>query len=189
MGLISRFKYVFFVILRVKKYQFLSNRKRVVGKPILHHPLLTVGNGKIIFGKNVQIGVHSAPNYYSHYTFMEVSNLESQIVIGENVAISNAFSIECSLEVIIDKDVLIGHNCSLIDNDGHDLHIDKRRSGVVKSAPIHICENVFLGSNVTILKGVTIGENSIIGNGSVVTKNIPKNVVACGNPAKVIREL
>jgi maltose O-acetyltransferase len=48
---------------------------------------------------------------------------------------------------------------------------------------------VFLGSNVTILKGVTIGKNSIIGNGSVVTKNIPENVVAAGNPAKFIRNL
>ncbi len=56
-------------------------------------------------------------------------------------------------------------------------------------ASIHIQQNVFLGSNVTILKGVTIGRNSIIGNGSVVTKSIPDNVIAAGNPAKVIRTL
>ena len=92
-------------------------------------------------------------------------------------------------KVVIKNDVLIGTGCSIIDNDGHNLAIEKRNFGTPKTAPIHIHQNVFLGSNVTILKGVTIGKNSIIGNGSVVTKNIPENVIAAGNPAKVIRNL
>lgn len=189
MKIINKIKRFFFIDLRVKKYQLLSNCKRVNGSPMLHHPLLKVGEGRIAFGTNVQIGVRHAPNYYSHYSFMEVQNKNSEIYIGNNVAISNAFSIECFTKVSIEDNVLIGNNCSLLDNDGHDLDIDKRRNGIVKSEPIYICQNVFLGSNVTVLKGVTIGENTIIGNGSIVTTNIPKNVVACGNPAKVIREL
>ena len=52
-----------------------------------------------------------------------------------------------------------------------------------------ISENVFIGDNVTILKGVTIGVNSVIGNGSIVTKSIPDNVIAAGNPARVIRNI
>jgi len=189
MGIISKLKQFCFVALRIKKYELLSDCKRVEGKPIKFHPLLLKGNGQISFGKNVQIGVVSSPNFYSHYAYLEARGEESEIVIGDNVAINNAFSIESSSKVVIENDVLIGVNCSIIDNDGHDLVIERRIIGIPKIAPIYIRQNVFLGSNVTILKGVTIGKNSIIGNGSVVTKNIPENVIAAGNPASVIRNL
>jgi galactoside O-acetyltransferase len=189
MGIISKIKQFCFVALRIKKYEMLSDCDRVSGKPIKYHPLLLKGKGKISFGKNVQIGVVSSPDFYSHYTYLEARNESSEIIIGDNVAINNAFSIECSSKVVIENDVLIGMNCSIIDNDGHNLAIEKRNSGNPEMAQVHIRQNVFLGNNVSILKGVTIGENSIIGNGSVVTKNIPENVIAAGNPAKVIRNL
>ena len=189
MGIISRIKQFCFVDLRIKKYEMLSDSKSVSGKPIKYHPLLLKGKGKFFFGRNVQIGVVSSPNFYSHYTYLEAREEWSEIIIGDNVAINNAFSIACSSKVIIENDVLIGTNCSIIDNDGHNLAIDKRNIGNPKTAPVHIHQNVFLGSNVSILKGVSIGKNSIIGNGSVVTKNIPENVIAAGNPAKVIRNL
>lgn len=189
MGIISKIKQFCFVALRIKKYEMLSDCKTVSGNPTKYHPLLLKGKGKISFGKNVQIGVLSSPVFYSHYTYLEAREVSSEIIIGDNVAISNAFSIECNSRVIIENDVLIGSCCSIMDNDGHDLAIDKRNNGNPKMAPIHIQQNVFLGSNVSILKGVTIGKNSIIGNGSVVTKSIPENVIAAGNPAKVIRNL
>jgi maltose O-acetyltransferase len=85
--------------------------------------------------------------------------------------------------------VLIGVNCSILDNDGHNLAIDLRDKGPVASSEIYIQKNVFIGDHVTILKGVTIGKNSVIGNHSVVTKSIAANVIAAGNPAKVIKEL
>jgi maltose O-acetyltransferase len=189
MGIISKIKQFWFVTLRIKKYELLSDCKRVTGKPNKYHPLLLKGKGKIFFGKNVQIGVVSSPNFYSHYTYLEAREEYSEIIIGDNVAINNAFSIESSVKVVIGNDVLIGVRCSIIDNDGHNLEIDKRNIGNPEIAPVHIHQNVFLGSNVSILKGVTIGKNSIIGNGSVVTKNIPENVIAAGNPARVIRNL
>lgn len=189
MGIISKIKQFCFVALRIKKYEILSDCKRVSGKPIKYHPLLLKGKGKIYFGKNVQIGVVSSPDFYSHYTYLEARDERSEIIIGDNVAINNAFSVECASKIVIENDVLIGVNCSIIDNDGHDLAIEKRNIGIPETASVHIHQNVFLGSNVSILKGVTIGKNSIIGNGSVVTKNIPENVVAAGNPAKVIRNL
>jgi acetyltransferase-like isoleucine patch superfamily enzyme len=190
MGIISKIKYICFVYLRIKKYEILSDCKNVIGNPIKCHPLLLKGKGKISFGKNVQIGVLSSPFFYSHYSYFEARETFSEISIGDDVAINNAFSIECNAKVIIENDVLIGSFCSIMDNDGHDLAIEKRKDGNhPKMASIHIQQNVFLGSNVTILKGVTIGKNSIIGNGSVVTKSIPDNVIAAGNPAKVIRNL
>lgn len=189
MGIFSKIKQFWFVTLRIKKYELLSDCKRVKGKPLKIHPLLLKGKGQITFGKNVQIGVVSSPSFYSHYTYLEAREEWSEIIIGDNVAINNAFSIECSSKVVIENDVLIGVNCSIIDNDGHDLAIDKRNIGSPKTASVYIHQNVFLGSNVSILKGVTIGKNSIIGNGSIVTKNIPENVIAAGNPARVIRNL
>ena len=69
----------------------------------------------------------------------------------------------------------------------YDWHLDDPRAGVSK--PVFIDDNVWLGVNVTVLKGVTIGKNSVIGAGSVVTKNIPANVIAGGNPCVVIRNL
>jgi galactoside O-acetyltransferase len=189
MGIINKIKQFCFVALRIKKYQLLSDCKSVSGKPNVYHPLLMRGKGRIVFGKNIQMGVVSAPNFYSHYSFLEVRNEYSEINIGNNVSISNSFSVECFSKVVIEDNVLIGNNCSIMDNDGHDLDIDARNTGIPKTKDICICQNVFLGSNVIILKGVTIGENSVIGNGSVVTKNIPENVIAAGNPAKVIRSL
>lgn len=189
MGLFSRIKQLCFVAFRIKKYEFLSDCKRVFGKPNLFYPLLLKGNGKIHFGKNVQIGVVSSPYFFSGYTYLEARNENSEINIGNNVAINNAFSIVCFSKVTIKDNVLIGGNCTIIDNDGHDLNIDKRNDVNPDSFPVCIGENVFIGSNVSILKGVQIGDNSVIGNGSVVTKNIPKNVVAAGNPAKIIRNL
>jgi len=189
MGILNKMKQFCFVNLRKKKYEILSDCKRVIGKPNKYHPLLLKGKGQISFGKNVQIGVISSPNFYSHYTYLEAREEWSEIIIGENVVLNNAFSIESSLKVVIENNVLIGVNCSIIDNDGHNLAIDKRKIGDPETASVCIHQNVFLGSNVTILKGVTIGENSIIGNGSVVTKNIPENVIAVGNPARVIRNL
>ena len=189
MGIISRIKQFCFVTLWIKKYEFLSDCKRVSGKPNLFYPLLLKGNGKIHFGNNVQIGVISSPYYFSGYTYIEARNGFSEINIGNNVAINNAFSIVCFSKVTIKDNVLIGGNCSIIDNDGHDSNINKRNQENPNSFPVFIGENVFIGSNVTILKGVEIGDNSVIGNGSVVTKNIPKNVIAAGNPAKVIRDL
>lgn len=189
MRFLNRIKFFLFVTLRIWKYKLLSDCRRVRGKPNLFLPLLLKGRGTISFGKNVQIGVIASPNFYSHYNYLEARNVESEISIGNNVAINNAFSVVAFSKITIKDNVLIGVNCSIIDNDGHNLAIDERRSEEVNSTAIFISENVFLGDNVTILKGVSIGKNSVIGNGSVVTKSIPENVVAAGNPAKVIRDL
>ena len=76
-----------------------------------------------------------------------------------------------------------------MDSDGHFLKSDMRNTLNPPSMQVHIKQNVFLGDNVTVLKGVTIGENSVIGNGSIVTKDIPENTIAGGIPAKVIKML
>jgi len=189
MKIFDKFLHFIFIRIRIWKFNILSNCTNISGNPKIFHPLLVKGKGKVLFGKNVQIGVVNSPNFYSHYTYLEVRNEESEILIGDNTSINNSFSATAFLSITIKNNVLIGVNCSIIDNDGHHLAIDKRETGTPKSASILIENNVFIGDNVVILKGVTIGENSVIGNSSVVTHDIPKNVIAAGNPAKIIRNL
>ena len=71
----------------------------------------------------------------------------------------------------------------------HALDGEERLKGLFNDKPINIGDNVWLGANVTVLPGVTIGKNSVIGAGSIVTKDIPENVVAVGNPCKVVRPI
>ena len=71
----------------------------------------------------------------------------------------------------------------------HPIHLEKRDADYEYTKPITIKDHVWIGSNTTVLPGVTIGENSIIGAGSVVTKDIPANVIAAGNPCRILREL
>lgn len=189
MKILERINYLVFVKFRILKYKWLSKCKNIIGKPQVFHPVLLEGKGRIVFGNKVQIGVKSSPNFYSNYSYLEARYSESEIIIGNNVAINNAFSAVAFSKITIEDDVLIGFNCSIIDNDGHELAIDKRTTGTSISKDVFISKNVFIGNNVSILKGVIIGENSVIGNGSVVTKSIPKNTIAAGNPAKIIRDI
>jgi len=188
MGIVSRIKQFLFVSLRLQKYRWLSDCKKVNGHPNCFQPLLLKGKGEITFGDNVQIGVIASPNFYSHYTYIEARFKSSAVKIGNNVAINNGFTLTAFGNIQIGNDVLIGSNCTLVDTDAHQINPEERHA-FPTSADISIGDNVFLGSNVTILKGVAIGRNAVIGMGSIVTTNIPENVVAAGNPARVIRNL
>ena len=88
--------------------------------------------------------------------------------------------------IFIGDGVLIGHNVVLATLN-HDMSPEKRRGMYPK--PIKIGRNVWIGSNSTVLPDVTVGDNAVIGAGSVVTKDIPKNTVAAGNPARVIKTI
>lgn len=107
----------------------------------------------------------------------------ASLIIGDYCSFSGA-SIRCFNKISIGNHVRVGANVLIIDGDAHQ---DDPRSG--KSRPIVIEDNVWLGGSVTVMKGVTIGRNSLIGYGSIVTKDIPANVIAAGNPCKVIRVL
>lgn len=113
---------------------------------------------------------------------------------GTNVHIGDHFYANFNLVIVDDIDVYIGENVMIAPNvtitpTGHPVDSDLRRPGTQFSIPIRIGNNVWIGSNVVILPGITIGNNSVIGAGSVVTHDIPENVVAVGNPCGVLRKI
>lgn len=117
---------------------------------------------------------------------------DCDITIGNNVGISQTALIShCS--ITIGNNVKIGGGTSVYTTDFHSLdpiiRASKDDQKHRKSAPVVISDNVFIGAKCIILKGVTIGENSVIGAGSVVTKNVPSNQIWAGNPAKFIKNV
>lgn len=118
----------------------------------------------------------------------------STIKIGNHVGMSSP-SIWIRESLTVGSHVRIGGNCLIMDTDTHQIDFFARRRGrndkssIIKSAPIIIEDDVWIGANCIILKGVTIGARSVIGAGSVVTKSIPADCIAAGNPCEVIRML
>ncbi|WP_455664165.1 acyltransferase [Phocaeicola sp.] len=123
----------------------------------------------------------------------------SVIQIGDNVGISSA-CIWAKERIVIGNRVKIGGDCILMDTDAHNLDYRIRNSGELDtqgrsidvltavSAPIVIEDDVLIGTRCIILKGVTIGARSVIGSGSIVTRSIPPDCIAVGNPCRVIKD-
>ena len=111
-------------------------------------------------------------------------NLANRMKIGKRVAIMYNVLCMAAGGIMIDDDVMIAANVSLISNN-HD--VNERQ--IITCKPIHIKRNVWVGANATILPGVTIGENSIIAAGAIVSKDVPDNVIVAGVPAKIIKNL
>ena len=157
---------------------------------MLIQPTLMTGLGQIQFSGSAIIGVLSSPHFYSGYGYFDARKASAQIFIGDGVYINNNSTIICEeTSIYIGDRTLIGMNCEIMDSDFHDLDPNHRLDGKPKTAPVHIGCNVFIGSGVKILKGVTIGDHSVIAAGSIVNADIPSHVIAGGIPAKIIREL
>ena len=110
------------------------------------------------------------------------------IEVGENFFANFNLTILDVSTVQIGKNAQIGPNVSIY-TAGHPVHPDSRNSGYEYGIPVTIGDNVWIGGNVIILPGVTIGNNAVIGAGSVVTKDIPDSVIAAGDPCRIIREI
>ena len=113
---------------------------------------------------------------------------------GLNTHIGKHVYANFNLTLVDDNDIYIGDNCMfgpnvVVAGAGHPIEPNLRLQGAQFNIPVHIGNNVWIGANVVILPGVTIGENSVIGAGSIVTNDIPANVVAYGNPCRVARKI
>lgn len=156
-------------------------------------PFLHIKRGAIvILGKNNKINSRLYANPIGRNQRC-IFSIRGRLEIGDNFGMSSS-TIVAHNSVKIGDDVKIGGNVVIYDTDFHSL-ISNERNAIpelksnIKTAPVSIGNNVFIGAHSTILKGVTIGHSSIIGAGSVVTKDIPENEIWGGNPAKFIKKV
>ncbi|MGC4944647.1 sugar O-acetyltransferase [Streptomyces sp. DT224] len=125
-------------------------------------------------------GAHIRPPLYVDYG--------SYITVGEDTFINYNLTALDVAPIAIGRDCQIGPNVQLL-TPTHPVEPEPRRDKLEAARPITIGDNVWLGGGAIVLAGVTIGDNSVIGAGAVVTRDIPANVVAVGNPARVIRSI
>lgn len=145
----------------------------------------------------------------SYHTKEEIRDIFSRLTgrqVDESFELFAPFYTDFGRNIVVGENVFINQNCTFMDRGGitledrvliaprvnlitinHILAPQSRRD--TESRPIHICKNVWLGTGVTVMPGVTVGENTIIAAGSVVTKDIPPGVIAAGIPAKIIKEI
>lgn len=172
---------------------------RIIGRPVIIQQgwLLKFYNkkqsGDLIIGQHFTCNNKLASNSIGliQPCIFNILTCGSKILIGNNVGISGT-TINATSSIIIGNNVLIGSGCIITDTDSHPLHYDNRNAGcneLTQKAPIVIEDNCFIGARSIILKGVTIGEGSVVGAGSVVVKDVPSHCVVCGNPAKVVKYL
>lgn len=190
--IIISLRYVFYTFLRIvcslssRLYLFLNGvdcERGVETRGWLH--VYRRKDSIIKLGENCRFNSLAYYNHIglNHRCSLATMGVNTCIIIGKNCGISSS-SITAFKRIEIGDNVRIGANCVIMDAD---FHFDDPRSG--EPQPIKIGNRVWLGANVVVMKGVTIGDNSIIGMNSVVTKDIPENSVAVGSPARVIRQL
>lgn len=160
---------------------------RFFGLPVIQkHRLSTMR-----FGPHLQLRstLRSNPLGPNHAVFLTTWEEGACLIVGENFAMTGG-TLCAAQSITIGNNVTVGANSSIVDTDFHPLDAQARKmedSGGA-SAPVVIEDDVFIGMNCLVMKGVTIGAGSIIGAGSVVTHDIPPHVIAAGNPAKIIRD-
>ena len=112
----------------------------------------------------------------------------AHVHFGDNVYANFNLTLVDDTDIYVGDKVMFGPNVTVA-TAGHPIDPELRYQAMQYNIPVHIGNNVWIGANAVVLPGVTIGDNSVIGAGSVVTKDIPPNVVAVGNPCRVLREI
>jgi maltose O-acetyltransferase len=173
-----------------KKIDALTHREIRVGRNACFHvPVRSNGRGRIIIGEDNTFGYPLSHCLGSGEILVQARTEDAEIVIGSNNIINNNSVIGCTSRVVIGNDCLIGDSVAIYDADFHNLSPERRRDQQFPTAPIILGNNIWIGSRAMILKGVTVGDHSVIGAMSIVTKSIPPRTLVAGNPARIVREL
>jgi acetyltransferase-like isoleucine patch superfamily enzyme len=161
---------------------------RVYGMPMIQK----YRGSRIEIGERVWIRSwrSSNPLAPNHPVVLATRSANAEIKIGNDVGLSGTTIVSAS-SIFIGNRVLIGSNSTVVDTDFHPLDWVERRMNILngKCAPIVIEDDVFIGMNCIVLKGVRIGRGAVVGAGSVVTQNIPAGCIAASNPALMVRSL
>lgn len=163
-----------------------------VESPTIRGKLFVGGRGAFIVGRKLVINSshRSNPVGGRDRTSIHIAP-GAKMVVGDNVGISNSLFYAWE-SITLEDNVMIGGGCQVYDTDFHSIgYADRVLKGdnAVRSSPVLIREGAFVGANVLILKGVTVGRRSVIAAGSVVVKDIPDGEIWGGNPAKFIKKV
>ena len=146
------------------------------------------GNGKVTIGQDCKFGFKLGGFHYGGSIELQPRYIDSKIVVGNRVSINNNVFICAANYIKIGNDTLIGQNLAMMDHEAHGIEPNNRRKlGVI--GKIIIGRSVWIGNNVTILKNSSIGDNTIIAAGAIVSGTFPSNVIIGGIPAKIIRKI
>ncbi len=152
-------------------------------------PVRGDGSGILSIGSNNGFGFKKAPRFSKGEILIQARHRESYLEIGSHNIFSNNVSIIATEKIIIGNDCLIGDRVTIVDSDFHAIDPLFRKKKAGPSKPVNIGNNVWIGTGAMVLKGVVIGDNSVIGAMSLVNKSIPADCIAAGNPARVIRRI
>lgn len=195
MNSLFRFWGVRRALLELQNLLFRAQYGRRLGQRVQLYglPLLQVPNwANLRIGRRVCLisdAYFSEPGI-NHPVFIRLLNPQAKLTIGDDVGISGG-GICVQTEVSLGNGVMLGANAFITDTDFHPLLPANRRYSAehVGSRPVVIEDNVFIGMNSLVLKGVRIGRNSVIGAGSVVTRDVPPNEIWAGSPARFVKAL
>ena len=161
---------------------FLNGNTTIVGSS---------SGGARLSGSSISVGDFAtfiaAPDDFIQMTSWDAGDWKGEIKIGDYVLISPGVRMMAALKISIDDSCMFGHGACITDADWHGIY--DRTKVVGEPKPVILEKNVWVGEDAMICKGVTVGENSIIGARSVVTKDVPPNCIYAGNPAAFIRNL
>ena len=152
-------------------------------------PISVNGKGRVVIGDRVHFGYSKAPKFGDGGVLLQARDRNARVTIGSRTITSNNISIVAKELIEIGEGCQIGDQVTIYDSDFHEIAPEIRNESEGTPAPVVIGKNVWLGSRVMVLKGVTIGDHSVIAAGSVVAKSIPARCLAAGIPARVIRDI
>lgn len=159
------------------------------GKGRFNQKVIFYGQGEIMIGDNYSFGCRYGGGYHGALCEIQPRTNEAVVNIGRNIATNNGIMICSAGRIDIGDDCLIGQDVVIIDHDAHGINPSERRTSIGNIRPISIGNNVWIGSKVVILPGARIGDNCIVGAGSIVKGNFPDNSIIAGNPAKVVKTI
>ena len=149
-----------------------------------------ISNGRIKLGGpgRIHIGDHCNAWARAESNVLLTFSPAAVIAIGNNVRLNGA-GLQAAAGITVGDDCILG-SCTIVDTDHHPVGVDRRTSGAAPAtAPITIGRNVWIAGMAAVLKGVTIGDDSVVAFGAIVASDVPAGVVVAGNPARVVKRL
>ena len=179
-----------YILPKVYFYRFvLSDNSALLNRTKLNHATLFLGKGTININR-ATLGTWPSPYRYDGSGYIEARNHTARVSIGERTFINNAFVILADkTSISIGSSCLIGPRVFITDSDFHGIEIEDRRKSRYTCRSVVIGNEVFIGHDVKILKGVSIGDRSVIASGSVLVSDVPPDMVFGGNPARPLKQL